>query len=743
MALRHRTEQEEPKLKGVDRARDSTKFKLGQFRTLQNWVPAHVYSIKKKRGVELLDSTGEVQIPGPCGGAVCLDATDRGQQVITAAAYFIQDLSLVAPLDPLDTNLRTSWGHISPTDEVYTMIGAATCAGGNMAYYDQCAQVNRFQTPAVLTHPALIDPNSMLPAINTRLGVSDEPVYAFSTSQDGFFYYPEIDFVDSMFYSITTQLGGNLRWQGSGGEQGNSTFAKIGNTIYFNTYDNSLAHPNRFNIASFLVSDGAAILTLWSTGLGAFVIGYMHVTSNYLYAIGYLVDAMAVIIPFSACIKKIDRSNGNIVATFQLDNLPIYHIAVVDDTMIYLIGTLNGQIGVWYITNFTTLKFLGHCVDSGLFSPFGHGRGAFVNGRLYWGQSGFAGYSCNINSIETSCGSGEQPAVSVVQASVIDGDYVTVEWSNSLAPSNQHAILVAAPPAGYLGYHNILASIATGDTSSGSVGLQVPDGTAPGTYIVMLTEADTAIYVTSSQSFTVAADVASPPPFDDTNLFLWLDAGQVPGYSDGDPVNRWRDRSSALFHDFYPNSNGERPLYRTTAVTINNLPVLSFDGVNDRLKGSDPSNNSTFDSSAFTAATIFIVGRLNLDPPVEESKSGLWVFNSAGLTHAFPWTDSVIYDDTFTTVRKTLGDPGPSLTSPFQYNVRSINGEWSSKLNGAVLFSTAVNTFLGLAFGANIGMSADGRRYNGVIAEVIVFDTNLSDVARSDIETYLATKYAL
>jgi hypothetical protein len=68
MALRNRSLQEEAKLRGADRSRDSTKFKLGQFRTLQNWIPAHVYSIKKKRGVELLATDPlSPPTPTPCG----------------------------------------------------------------------------------------------------------------------------------------------------------------------------------------------------------------------------------------------------------------------------------------------------------------------------------------------------------------------------------------------------------------------------------------------------------------------------------------------------------------------------------------------------------------------------------------------------------------------------------------------------------------------------------------------------
>ncbi len=53
--LRNRKHQESNKLKGVDLVDDETDLELGSFTSLQNWIPAEIYSIKKKRGVEALN----------------------------------------------------------------------------------------------------------------------------------------------------------------------------------------------------------------------------------------------------------------------------------------------------------------------------------------------------------------------------------------------------------------------------------------------------------------------------------------------------------------------------------------------------------------------------------------------------------------------------------------------------------------------------------------------------------------
>jgi len=57
MALRNRNDQETNKLYGVNLAIDETKLGLGWFERLENWAPGDILSLKKKRGVRLLDAT--------------------------------------------------------------------------------------------------------------------------------------------------------------------------------------------------------------------------------------------------------------------------------------------------------------------------------------------------------------------------------------------------------------------------------------------------------------------------------------------------------------------------------------------------------------------------------------------------------------------------------------------------------------------------------------------------------------
>lgn len=140
---------------------------FGWLENIQPIGPGHLHSIPG-RGQSV------TRIPPFIPPVLCTDATERGQQVITIEDRFDQQNSF-----PPNTNLRTSWGYIDSAEEVWTLIGDATCAGGNMSYQATCCQLNHYQTPSILTHPALIEPNDLNTAINTLMGTSDEPIYGY------------------------------------------------------------------------------------------------------------------------------------------------------------------------------------------------------------------------------------------------------------------------------------------------------------------------------------------------------------------------------------------------------------------------------------------------------------------------------------------------------------------------------------------------------------------------------------
>jgi hypothetical protein len=80
MALRHRQEKETSQLKGVNQVDEETDLDLGEFTLLQNWIPAEIYSIKKKRGTAPLNEGGLLPITIETGDVLI---TEDGRPIIT------------------------------------------------------------------------------------------------------------------------------------------------------------------------------------------------------------------------------------------------------------------------------------------------------------------------------------------------------------------------------------------------------------------------------------------------------------------------------------------------------------------------------------------------------------------------------------------------------------------------------------------------------------------------------------
>lgn len=94
-------------------------------------------------------------------------------------------------------------------------------------------------------------------------------------------------------------------------------------------------------------------------------------------------------------------------------------------------------------------------------------------------------------------------------------------------------------------------------------------------------------------------------PLDISGLALWLRADSI-NLSDGDAVNFWADQSGLGRH-MEQATAAQRPTFR--ANVINNLPVVQFDGSDDRLLRSSPflvgSSGSLFAVVRFDTFTSF------------------------------------------------------------------------------------------------------------------------------------------
>lgn len=223
-------------------------------------------------------------------------------------------------------------------------------------------------------------------------------------------------------------------------------------------------------------------------------------------------------------------------------------------------------------------------------------------------------------------------------------------------------------------------------------------------------------------------------PSDISGLKLWLKADAINGLSDGDPVATWED-SSGEGNDGTQSISLSRPSYQTNE--INGLPIVRFDGT----------TGQWFDlpdfASSFTAAEIFIVIKINEDPPGATNRTGLWRFRGGGVSNThYPWVDNTIYESFAADPRHTTVDPTPSLTSWRLYNVASATNDYTTRLDGTQLYNSGSNT---VSIGTTVMLGAGDGTYflNGDVAEVIMYDSVLSSGDRNDVESYIASKYGL
>lgn len=91
-------------------------------------------------------------------------------------------------------------------------------------------------------------------------------------------------------------------------------------------------------------------------------------------------------------------------------------------------------------------------------------------------------------------------------------------------------------------------------------------------------------------------------PFSLAGLKLWLDADQITGLVDADPVTTWEDQSGR--GNDVTGTGTTRPTYQTGE--LNSLPVVRFDGSDDVLERAD-----ALGLTGNPDLTIFVVGKAN------------------------------------------------------------------------------------------------------------------------------------
>jgi hypothetical protein len=257
-----------------------------------------------------------------------------------------------------------------------------------------------------------------------------------------------------------------------------------------------------------------------------------------------------------------------------------------------------------------------------------------------------------------------------------------------------------------------------------------------------------------------------------TGLQLWLDASDANTLYDATTggslvaadggVARWEDKSGNARH-MTQGTAGSRPA-RKTAIQ-GGLDVLRFDGSNDFM--SVPSSTATFKFLHSTNSTIFFV--------LDANESGFAPFLSTYDTSSANVGISLETGNGSGTADKVLHRTGRGVsdTSPvgqttgnaflgFSFNVISVvtqpiataadrssirrnggtaatgntNTDTPSSANSQYNLSLATDNYLGVGSGTATYSSMD-------IAEIIIYNSALSDTERAAVENYLISKWGI
>lgn len=224
-----------------------------------------------------------------------------------------------------------------------------------------------------------------------------------------------------------------------------------------------------------------------------------------------------------------------------------------------------------------------------------------------------------------------------------------------------------------------------------------------------------------------------------SNLELWLKANKgveeaaSDAAEDTDPVLNWLDNT--IHNNNATQTTGvNKPIFNENTINFN--PTIDFDGTNHEMTATTTSN-ATMTIFAVAEGTFSATKNLlNLD----NGANGLVDLEQTGATtlrgrYNNGTTDSGIVSTTI------------ASGTPFLINYDHITGGSSELFDSGVSQGTtsadANNLSGSITAGIGANPSSSGTRWNGGIAEMIVYNQTLTSGERDQIESYLAIKYGI
>jgi hypothetical protein len=289
---------------------------------------------------------------------------------------------------------------------------------------------------------------------------------------------------------------------------------------------------------------------------------------------------------------------------------------------------------------------------------------------------------------------------------------------------------------------------------------QVVTGLTNGTAYVFRVAAVNGVGVGAYSAASSSVTPAEFAPSAISGLQLWLDASDAGTLFDATSggslvaadgaVARWQDKSGNSRH-FTQSTSGSRPLRKVSQQ--NGKDTLLFDGTNDFLSGGNYLDVNT------GGITAFVVHKRNATGATHElltksDNSGLgWFFRHSSADKLSAFLQQTEGNGSSRASTNTVAASSYIVAAmwfaagAFQSIAYSRNGTALAMANavaeGGSGAQTPPNTTGVMLIGTQL---YDGLYYNHAnanIAEIIIYDTALSDANRSAVESYLMTKWGI
>lgn len=213
-------------------------------------------------------------------------------------------------------------------------------------------------------------------------------------------------------------------------------------------------------------------------------------------------------------------------------------------------------------------------------------------------------------------------------------------------------------------------------------------------------------------------------------LKFWLDASRISGLSDGAAVAQWDDSSGQGNHATQATA-ANQPVYK--AGVINGRPVVRFDGSNDSLRAPF---GLAHQHTQFVVLRFVVAGG---------SPAGFFASDNTSYAGGFIYTGGklCVYE---TGANFSEGSTETAGVASIQSFISASTGlNYRHFKNGAEIVKTGTNNIgTGTPSQYVLGARANSTSFSNCdIAEVLCYNSALSDSDRARVQNYLGAKYGI